>query len=75
MFGTEWMIEEEFEPIEPWTSFEAKWFESIREAMKKVEDGKKQLDSGGDKKAWKSKKRARREERARHTREKVKGSS
>lgn len=41
MFGTEWMIEEEFEPVHPWTEFESRWFDSIREAMKKVEDGKK----------------------------------
>lgn len=70
MFGTEWMIEEEFEPVTPWTEFEARWFQSIKDAMKKVKDGK-ELDSRSDKKTWKSKKRARREERARHPREKA----
>lgn len=50
MFGTEWMIEEEFEPVAPWTEFEARWFQSIKEAMKKVEDGKRKLDSRSDQK-------------------------
>lgn len=45
MYGTDWMIEEEFEPIEPWTEFEAEWFESIRSAMKEVENGKRNVDS------------------------------
>lgn len=68
MFGTEWMIEEEFEPVEPWTSFESRWFETIREAMRKVEDGKRQLDSRSNKEARSPKKRVRREKRERHTR-------
>lgn len=45
MFGTEWTIQEEFEPIEPWNEFESRWFESIREAMKKIEDGKRDKES------------------------------
>lgn len=68
MFGTEWMIEEEFEPVEPWTTFEANWFKTIREAMRKVKDGKRDVDSGSNKKTWKSKKRARREKMERHPR-------
>lgn len=74
MFGTEWMIEEEFEPVEPWTQFEARWFQSIREAMQKVKDGK-ELDSRGDKEAWSPKKRTRRKERERHSRKEAKSSS
>lgn len=44
MFGTECIIEEEFEPTEPWTAFESRWFESIREAMRKIKDEKTILD-------------------------------
>lgn len=68
MFGTEWMIEEEFVSIEPWTEFEARWFDSIREAMRKVEDGKRQLDSGSNQKTRSLKKGAGSKKRARHTR-------
>lgn len=71
MFGTEWIVEEEFNPVDPWTEFESRWFESIREAMRKVKDGKRNVDSGSYQKARSPKKRARRKEGKRYTSKKT----
>jgi hypothetical protein len=46
MFGEDFYLCEEFEPVEPWSSFEKKWFDTIRNALEEIKNGKRNFDSG-----------------------------
>ena len=60
MYGHEFMVCEEFVPVHPWDEFEQRWFDSIRNAMKVIKDGKRHVDSRSNQEARGAKKKSRR---------------
>lgn len=62
-FGKEVILTQDVTPNEPWDMLEANFFECIRRSMRAIEDGKRNVDSRGNKETRQSKKKLRREKR------------
>ena len=54
-FGSEIILTEDVEPNEPWLEWDARFFDSIRFALRSIEDGKRKLDSERNKETGESK--------------------
>lgn len=48
MFGIEFTVCEEFEPVEPWLSWEKRWLEMYKKSLEEAKNAKRKLDCGSD---------------------------